>query len=218
MLATCKQRLAAIIVILAVPAVFGAAPAMAGDKAPAGVFRISDGNRAAVRPALHTVPGEGSRYVPFGGPAIRPASWNSGAFQVVEHHGGGCRCGECGCKCTRFGGVCNCDRGCDCCKYRWRGQGDPAGGHSGHTWCGCKLWHDYHWTDAGFYRIAYPLNPGFYDQRDGRIYAAQGYGIPMAVPLPANVKYACNRGWGVPSTRMSRVSRPTGPVIAPSGR
>ncbi|MBW3540202.1 MAG: hypothetical protein KY476_08025, partial [Planctomycetes bacterium] len=61
---------------------------------------------------------------------------------------------------------------------------------------------------AGHYNLAYPVNPQYLDPRDGGIYAAQGYGAPMAVPLAPNVGHTYNYGWGVPSSRLTPISRP----------
>jgi len=61
---------------------------------------------------------------------------------------------------------------------------------------------------SGTYDIVYAVNPCYFDRRDGRVYAAYGYGVPMAVPLAPNVEYTYNFGWGVPSGRLTPVSRP----------
>jgi len=60
---------------------------------------------------------------------------------------------------------------------------------------------------AGKYDMVYSANPTYFDPRDGRLYAAQGYNAPMAVPLAPNVRYSYNYGWGVPSSRLTPVSR-----------
>jgi len=57
------------------------------------------------------------------------------------------------------------------------------------------------------YGMDYAVNPEYFDQRDGRMYAAQGWGAPMAVPLAPNVAYTYNLGWGIPSSRLTPVSR-----------
>jgi len=69
----------------------------------------------------------------------------------------------------------------------------------------------------GHYHRTYAVNPSHFDQRDGRVYAAQGAGIPMAVPLAPNVNYTYNYGWGVPSSRLTQVSRPLPfmPIVTP---
>ena len=65
------------------------------------------------------------------------------------------------------------------------------------------------------YYMAYPVNPYHFDQRDGRIYAAQGYGHPVGVPLAPNVEHTYNYGWGLPSSRLTPVSRmPGAPGVA----
>ncbi|MCA9071856.1 MAG: hypothetical protein KDA84_23170, partial [Planctomycetaceae bacterium] len=67
----------------------------------------------------------------------------------------------------------------------------------------------------GQYYMAYPVNPYHFDQRDGRIYGAQGYGHAVAVPLAPNVEHTFNYGWGVPSSRLTPVSRmPGAPGVA----
>jgi len=60
---------------------------------------------------------------------------------------------------------------------------------------------------AGKYDMVYSANPTYFDPRDGRLYAAQGTNVPMAVPLAPNVRYTYNYGWGIPSSRLTRVSR-----------
>ncbi len=44
---------------------------------------------------------------------------------------------------------------------------------------------------------------GYCDPRDTRIYSAQGYNVPVTVPL-APVCRTYNYGWGIPSTRLTR--------------
>lgn len=61
---------------------------------------------------------------------------------------------------------------------------------------------------CGRYHIAYPITPQHFDPRDGRIYAAQGYGIPMAVPVAPNVEHTYNYSWGVPASRITPMSYP----------
>lgn len=43
------------------------------------------------------------------------------------------------------------------------------------------------------------------DIRDTRLYSAQGYDVPVAVPLAPIVKHTYHYGWGVPSSRLVRV-------------
>jgi len=65
---------------------------------------------------------------------------------------------------------------------------------------GCPAWGNYH--------LLYSANPDYFDQRDGRVYAAQGYGTPVAVPLAPNVSHMYNYGWGIPSSRLTPISTP----------
>lgn len=59
---------------------------------------------------------------------------------------------------------------------------------------------------VGCYNITYPVNPWHNDCRDGGIYAAEGYGGPVSVPLAPVVRHSYNYGWGVPSSRLTPVS------------
>lgn len=61
----------------------------------------------------------------------------------------------------------------------------------------------------GVYRMVYPADPSYFDGRDGQVYAAQGYGGPVSVPLAPNVFHTYNYGWGVPSSRLTPVAHPT---------
>jgi hypothetical protein len=59
----------------------------------------------------------------------------------------------------------------------------------------------------GCYSYVYAVNPTYKDPRDSRVYAANGYGLPVAVPLAPNVRHTYNYGWGVPSSRVTPISR-----------
>lgn len=61
----------------------------------------------------------------------------------------------------------------------------------------------------GKYARVYPQDVNHFDQRDGQLYSAQGYGVPMAVPLAPTVGHTYNYGWGVPSSRLTPISHPT---------
>jgi hypothetical protein len=52
------------------------------------------------------------------------------------------------------------------------------------------------------------LNPGYVDPRGQQTFAAQGYGVPIAVPLAPVVRDQYNYGWGLPSSRLEPVSYP----------
>lgn len=71
----------------------------------------------------------------------------------------------------------------------------------------------------GHYHMAYSVNPYHFDPRDAGVYAATGYGIPMAVPLAPTVEHQYNYSWGIPSSRLTgiyRYHREPG-IIAPVG-
>jgi hypothetical protein len=58
----------------------------------------------------------------------------------------------------------------------------------------------------GKYARVYPQDVNHFDGRDGQLFAAQGYGAPMAVPLAPVVGHTYNYGWGVPSSRLTPIS------------
>ena len=60
----------------------------------------------------------------------------------------------------------------------------------------------------GHYKMVYPADPNYFDQRDGQVYAAAGYNGPVAVPLAPVVQQTYNYSWGVPSSRLTRIAHP----------
>ena len=60
----------------------------------------------------------------------------------------------------------------------------------------------------GTYQMIYPVNPGYFDPRDTRLYGAQGAGVPITVPLAPNVGSAYNYGTGLPASRLTPISVP----------
>ncbi len=98
------------------------------------------------------------------------------------------------------GEACDCDANCG----------------TGHSHCG--IWHtclcggagagySYRFLDWHAYNMAYPVNPWYYDPRDTRVYAAAGFGAPMTIPLAPTVQTQVNYGWGIPSSRITYLSR-----------
>lgn len=69
----------------------------------------------------------------------------------------------------------------------------------------------------GKYARVYPEDVNYFDGRDGQLYGAQGYGVPIGVPLAPVVGHTYNYGWGIPSSRLTPVSHPTAPMTGPSG-
>jgi len=66
----------------------------------------------------------------------------------------------------------------------------------------------------GHYSMVYPVNPQHFDARDGQVYAAQGYGGAVSVPMAPVVNHTYNYGWGMPSSRLTPVSHPVSPAQA----
>ena len=58
---------------------------------------------------------------------------------------------------------------------------------------------------VGCYGITYADDPAYAHPSDGQQYGAQGYGVPMTVPLAPNVRYSYNYSWGTPSSRLTPV-------------
>lgn len=65
----------------------------------------------------------------------------------------------------------------------------------------------------GRYKMVYPVDPNYFDQRDGQVYAAAGANGPVAVPLAPNVNHTYNYSWGIPSSRLTPVARPLTPGV-----
>jgi hypothetical protein len=94
----------------------------------------------------------------------------------------------------------NSDGHCDNC--------DGRGGGRLHAWlAACDQGYGYRFLDFHCYHMMYPVEPWYYDTRDTRVYAAAGFGAPMAVPLAPNVGQQYNYGWGIPSSRITPISR-----------
>lgn len=142
--------------------------------------------------------------------------------------GNGCRGGLCGG--GRFGGgLCNGCRGGQC------GSGCNGGGRLGSlvqqdlqkkcAWARLKFGYFIPTGNCGsgtppfgHYSMVYPVNPQHFDARDGQVYAAQGYGGPVSVPLAPVVNHTYNYGWGIPSSRLTPVSHPVSPSQADAYR
>lgn len=62
------------------------------------------------------------------------------------------------------------------------------------------------WWDWGARKDIIAVNPAYSDPRDSELYSAQGYGVPIAVPLAPVVRDTYNYGWGMPSSRLTPVA------------
>ena len=58
---------------------------------------------------------------------------------------------------------------------------------------------------CGKYHITYADQPDYINQNDTQLYAAQGYGMPITVPLAPNVNYSYNYSAGLPSSRLTQI-------------
>lgn len=66
--------------------------------------------------------------------------------------------------------------------------------------------------DFGAQKDVIALDPNYAHPNDmgTNYYAAQGYGVPVSVPLPPSVRASYNYGWGLPSSRITPVTSPAG--------
>ena len=58
---------------------------------------------------------------------------------------------------------------------------------------------------CGKYHITYADQPDYINPNDTQLYAAQGYGMPITVPLAPNVNYSYNYSAGLPSSRLTQI-------------
>ena len=135
---------------------------------------------------------------------FQQTSWNHGGSQFCEGECDYCDSGSSCPQCFGRHGCFGCNGCRSCCDSRdivnyFRckfGYFIPTGaGGAGVPFC-------------GKYARVYPQDPHYFDQRDGQTWAAQGYGMPMAVPLAPVVGHTYNYGWGTPSSRLTPVSHP----------
>lgn len=57
----------------------------------------------------------------------------------------------------------------------------------------------------GKYKMNYAVNPGYAHPADNAAYGAQGYGVPITVPLAPNVRQSYNYSSGIPASRITPV-------------
>lgn len=124
-----------------------------------------------------------------------------------------CHCSPCqcnGCDPTIFARSCDSGTG-SACRDFWRGQSmsfrnknarlaDCLFGWMIPSGCcgqGCP--------PVGKYQIVYADQPGYVNPKDTQMYGAQGYGMPMTVPLAPNVNYTYNYSSGIPSSRITHI-------------
>lgn len=199
-----KQRLLSLAAVCGTLAFTGATAARAEKPAAPGVVRISDRGQG-IQQTSHVK----YRLVSPGGLINDSVLHPAGKYREVS--GGACGNGNCGFDgcgsghCGKrgwFSRLCAADMRYKKCKF---GYFLPSGCGGG----GCPWF--------GTYDMVYPVNPHYFDSRDGKVYAAQGYGVPVAVPLAPNVRHTYNYGWGIPSSRRTPISNyaPAVQVINP---
>jgi hypothetical protein len=153
-----------------------------------------------------------AHFATFGSPmAVLPASYHGAACDNCQIAESNCDCPSCQSKKCRGG------------KCRWGRHGHGGCPHCGNGCCHSGHAMLYYFKSKfgcltptgnggpgsphiGKYSRVYPENVHHFDQRDGQIWAAQGYGIPMAVPLAPVVGHTYNYGWGIPSSRLTPIS------------
>lgn len=57
----------------------------------------------------------------------------------------------------------------------------------------------------GKYHMTYANQPDYVNPNDTQIYAAQGYGMPITVPLAPNVNHTYNYSAGIPASRITTI-------------
>lgn len=148
-----------------------------------------------VRAAHKAAPNSPSRIQTISG-AVQHAV---GLHQDGAH--GKCRCSACGRWCETASAVTN----------EYPVSGGDAGGSVGYMHRGrgsrCRVCRarSGELSNAVNFRRWHPLDPYYTDGRDGQAYSAVGYSVPMSVPLAPVVGYTYNNGWGVPSSRLTRI-------------
>jgi hypothetical protein len=175
------RMLAALLASLAM-----ASAAMAGDTT-AGVVRVSD----APPPSSQVTPAAAAYQAPASAPAPLPAA------APVPGLAADTSCSVCDPNAAlRYGRGGNCGS-CDNCRHGLLGS--------------CGLFQCCHcgwrFLDAHCYSMTYAVSPWYCDPRDGRVYSAYGWGAPMTVPLAPTVTNQYNLGWGIPSGRLTPISR-----------
>lgn len=188
-----RKRLAAVAVACGCSLLPLADRLVRGDDEPSGQARLG-GGPASVTPA----PGQAIRpnYAPYYGPGY------GGGYDPYCYGGQQCANPLC---CYKYGATDPCTlagkfnahnaRAQQVAWYSFKGAARLA-------YCG-PLTVGYHLIPHSY---CAPADPGWRDPRDRVAYSDVGYGVPMSVPLAPVVKHSYNYGWGVASSRMTRVN------------
>jgi len=198
-----------------------AAAGRAQQDAPEGAVRITKARQAA--PVEQTSYFDGNNAASQDMTTFRPTSFH-GQTEVVNGpvasesyvvESGDCDCHKCRKfrKTHHFDGDCP-DGGKSCFGKHGSFYADKHGNGQGMVnYFACKFGYFIPTGNGGagapyfgHYARVYPQDVNHFDQRDGQLYGAQGYGAPIAVPLAPVVGHTYNYGWGVPSSRLTPVS------------
>jgi hypothetical protein len=88
-------------------------------------------------------------------------------------------------------------------KFRSRhNNADPCDECQGSSRHRCRYCHGRGCPSCRWYN---PINASYCDYRDRLVYSAEGYNVPVTVPLAPNCRIY-NYGWGIPSSRFSSAS------------
>lgn len=179
------------------PRVTGLASGIVLMAAAVGAVRSADkpaaGNKDGVVHATHKAAANSPSRIERVSAAVRHA--------VAQESGGArgkCRCSVCGRWCETANMMAT-DYTVDA------GAGDGRVRHARVSHCRACRGRVGPVTNAVNFRPWHPVDPYYYDRRDTQAYSAVGYSVPMSVPLAPVVGYTYNYGWGVPSSRLTRI-------------
>ncbi|MFM8478443.1 MAG: hypothetical protein ACKOEO_21870 [Planctomycetaceae bacterium] len=125
-----------------------------------------------------------------------PGHWFGGQGAAVCHN---CQCNPCRCNGGYGPGFVDYGDRVFSCLFGWA---LPSGA------CGQGL------PLVGKYHMVYADQPGYVNPADTRLYSAQGYGMPMTVPLAPTVNYQYNYSSGIPASRITPIGT-WNPITSP---
>lgn len=125
-----------------------------------------------------------------------PGNWFGGHGAGVCQH---CQCNPCRCNGGYGPGFVDYGDRVFSCLFGWA---LPSGA------CGQGL------PLVGKYHMVYADQPGYVNPADTRLYSAQGYGMPMTVPMAPTVNYQYNYSSGIPASRITTIGT-WNPITSP---
>lgn len=89
-------------------------------------------------------------------------------------------------------------------EYQWRARNHSASVDFGRKMrCGFRGLSPLFYWDIGSQSDIIPVNPQYTHPNDSQLWAAQGYGAPLSVPLAPVVRNTYNYSWGLPGSRLT---------------